>query len=61
METESEETKSAPVSDSDKEKSKKAKELEKYWRPVKANPMDFTGWTYLLQYAEQEVMQSFLF
>ena len=31
------------------------KELQKYWRPVKENPMDFTGWTYLLQYVEQEV------
>ena len=30
-------------------------ELEKYWRAVKDNPQDFTGWTYLLQYVEQEV------
>ena len=30
-------------------------ELEKYWRAVKDNPHDFTGWTYLLQYVEQEV------
>ena len=30
-------------------------ELEKYWKPVKDNPSDFTGWTYLLQYVEQEV------
>ncbi|KAH3847692.1 pre-mRNA-processing factor 39-like [Dreissena polymorpha] len=29
-------------------------ELEKYWKPVKSNPNDFTGWTYLLQYVEQE-------
>ena len=30
-------------------------ELEKYWRAVKENPQDFTGWTYLLQFVEQEV------
>jgi hypothetical protein len=30
-------------------------ELEKYWKSVKENPSDFTGWTYLLQYVEQEV------
>ena len=30
-------------------------ELEKYWKAVKDNPSDFTGWTYLLQYVEQEV------
>ena len=29
--------------------------LEKYWKAVKDNPGDFTGWTYLLQYVEQEV------
>ena len=30
-------------------------ELEKYWKAVKDNPADFTGWTYLLQYVEQQV------
>lgn len=34
---------------------KKESELEKYWKAVKDNPADFTGWTYLLQYVEQEV------
>ena len=34
-------------------------ELEKYWKAVKDNPADFTGWTYLLQYVEQEVMPGF--
>ncbi|KAK3092313.1 hypothetical protein FSP39_001188, partial [Pinctada imbricata] len=29
-------------------------ELEKYWKAVRDNPLDFTGWTYLLQYVEQE-------
>lgn len=29
--------------------------LGKYWKAVKDNPTDFTGWTYLLQYVEQEV------
>ncbi|GAB1599276.1 pre-mRNA-processing factor 39-like isoform X1 [Argonauta hians] len=33
---------------------KKESELEKYWKAVKDNPADFTGWTYLLQYVEQE-------
>ncbi|XP_014790338.1 pre-mRNA-processing factor 39 isoform X1 [Octopus bimaculoides] len=33
---------------------KKETELEKYWKAVKDNPADFTGWTYLLQYVEQE-------
>lgn len=34
-------------------------ELEKFWKTVKDNPSDFTGWTYLLQYVEQEVCDSF--
>ncbi|XP_076099638.1 pre-mRNA-processing factor 39-like isoform X1 [Mytilus galloprovincialis] len=28
--------------------------LGKYWKAVKENVSDFTGWTYLLQYVEQE-------
>ncbi|WAR20386.1 PRP39-like protein [Mya arenaria] len=36
------------------EKKKDNTELEKYWKPVRSNPGDFTGWTYLLQYVEQE-------
>ena len=31
-------------------------ELDKYWSAVHSNPNDFTGWTYLLQYVEQEVL-----
>ena len=27
----------------------------KYWKSVKENPADFTSWTYLLQFVEQEV------
>ncbi|XKL64507.1 hypothetical protein PGB90_004593 [Kerria lacca] len=27
--------------------------LEKYWKAVKDDPTDFTGWTYLLQYVDQ--------
>ncbi|KAL4238356.1 PRP39 pre-mRNA processing factor 39 [Mactra antiquata] len=38
----------------DEKKSVENAELEKYWKPVKENPGDFTGWTYLLQYVEQE-------
>lgn len=29
----------------------------KYWKAVKENPSDFTSWTYLLQFVEQEVCQ----
>ncbi|EEB13152.1 pre-mRNA-splicing factor clf-1, putative [Pediculus humanus corporis] len=29
-------------------------ELEKYWKAVKDDATDFTGWTYLLQYVDQE-------
>nr|XP_018912524.1 PREDICTED: pre-mRNA-processing factor 39-like [Bemisia tabaci] len=29
-------------------------ELEKYWKAVREDPTDFTGWTYLLQYVDME-------
>lgn len=29
--------------------------LEKLWNAVKKNSSDFTRWTYLLQYVDQEV------
>ncbi|XP_056402919.1 pre-mRNA-processing factor 39 isoform X2 [Hyla sarda] len=29
-------------------------EFDKYWKAVEANPEDFTTWTYLLHYVEQE-------
>nr|CAD7429748.1 unnamed protein product [Timema monikensis] len=29
-------------------------ELDKYWKAVKEDSSDFTGWTYLLQYVDQE-------
>ncbi|KAG8561412.1 hypothetical protein GDO81_015339 [Engystomops pustulosus] len=29
-------------------------EFDKYWKAVEANPEDFTTWTYLLHYIEQE-------
>ncbi|CAH1399621.1 unnamed protein product [Nezara viridula] len=35
-------------------KSKILPELEKYWKAVNDDPTDFTGWTYLLQYVDQE-------
>ncbi len=38
------------------EKERKAAELAKYWKAIEDNPMDFTGWTYLLQFVEQEVI-----
>lgn len=30
-------------------------ELDKYWKAVNDDPTDFTAWTYLLQYVDQEV------
>ena len=44
----------------EKEEEYTSPELEKYWKAVKENPADFTGWTYLLQYVEQEVKHSLL-
>lgn len=39
----------------DKEKErKKLPDLDKYWRAVKEDSTDFTGWTYLLQYVDNE-------
>ncbi|XP_011496221.1 PREDICTED: pre-mRNA-processing factor 39 [Ceratosolen solmsi marchali] len=35
-------------------KKKTLPELEKYWKAVNDDPTDFTGWTYLLQYVDQE-------
>lgn len=51
--------KKAALSGSSPKKDKEAKakllpELEKYWKAVKDDPADFTGWTYLLQYVDQE-------
>ncbi|XP_063908356.1 pre-mRNA-processing factor 39 isoform X2 [Zophobas morio] len=46
---------SAAVKEEDKkEKPKKLPELDKYWKAVNDDPTDFTGWTYLLQYVDQE-------
>ncbi len=43
------------VTEEEPPKPKELTELEKYWKAVKDNPSDFTGWTYLLQYVEQEI------
>lgn len=46
----------------EKEKEKKAlPDLDKYWKAVNDDPADFTGWTYLLQYVDQEVSVSYIF
>jgi pre-mRNA-processing factor 39 len=37
------------------EKPKKLPELDKYWKAVNDDVSDFTAWTYLLQYVDQEV------
>jgi pre-mRNA-processing factor 39 len=43
-------------SDSEKEKPKpKLPDLDKYWKAVNDDTTDFTAWTYLLQYVDQEV------
>lgn len=39
----------------EKPKKKVLPELDKYWKVVNDDPSDFTGWTYLLQYVDQEV------
>lgn len=39
----------------EEKKAKKLPELDKYWKAVNDDPADFTGWTYLLQYVDQEV------
>ncbi|KPJ18194.1 Pre-mRNA-processing factor 39 [Papilio machaon] len=38
----------------EKPKKKPLPELDKYWKVVNDDPTDFTGWTYLLQYVDQE-------
>ncbi|XP_059053258.1 pre-mRNA-processing factor 39 isoform X2 [Achroia grisella] len=38
----------------EKPKKKTLPELDKYWKVVNEDPTDFTGWTYLLQYVDQE-------
>ncbi|XP_059471620.1 pre-mRNA-processing factor 39 [Neocloeon triangulifer] len=38
----------------EEERKKRLPELEKYWKAVKDDSADFTGWTYLLQYVDQE-------
>ncbi|KAH8312109.1 hypothetical protein KR044_009437, partial [Drosophila immigrans] len=40
--------------DSKEKERKKLPDLEKYWRVVKDDASDFTGWTYLLQYVDSE-------
>lgn len=34
---------------------KKLPDLDKYWKAVNDDSTDFTAWTYLLQYVDQEV------
>ncbi|XP_071588726.1 cuticle collagen 1-like [Heliangelus exortis] len=34
-------------------------EFEKLWQAARSNPHDFTAWTELLQYVEQEVIKTF--
>ncbi|XP_050441249.1 pre-mRNA-processing factor 39-like [Adelges cooleyi] len=36
------------------EEPKPITELDKFWAAVKADPSDFVGWTYLLQYVDQD-------
>uniref|UniRef100_A0A6P7FHV5 Pre-mRNA-processing factor 39 n=1 Tax=Diabrotica virgifera virgifera TaxID=50390 RepID=A0A6P7FHV5_DIAVI len=45
---------SAEKDKEEKPKPKKLPELDKYWKAVNDDPTDFTGWTYLLQYVDQE-------
>lgn len=45
----------------EKDKKKKLPDLDKHWKAVKDDPADFTGWTYLLQYVDQEVSFNLIF
>lgn len=38
-----------------KQEPPKLPDLEKYWKPVNEDSTNFTGWTYLMQYVDQEV------
>lgn len=51
-----EEKKEEKPEDSVEEK-KVLPELEKYWKAVNDDPTNFTGWTYLLQYVDMEVIE----
>lgn len=42
------------------EEKKKLPDLDKYWKAVNDDSTDFTAWTYLLQYVDHEVRESFL-
>lgn len=48
------------VKKEEKPAKKKLPELDKYWKAVNDDPTDFTGWTYLLQYVDQEVSNDVL-
>ncbi|CAG9759691.1 unnamed protein product [Ceutorhynchus assimilis] len=52
--TKEEKTEKQKGGDAAKTKPKKLPELDKYWKAVDDDPTDFTGWTYLLQYVDQE-------
>ncbi len=53
----------------EKKEKKRPPELEKFWKAVKDDPSDFTGWTYLLQFVDtngdlesgREAFDAFLF
>ena len=45
----------APVEEKEVKPPPKLPDLEKYWKPVNEDATNFTGWTYLLQYVDQEV------
>lgn len=50
------ETEGKPETAPPSPKKKTLPELDKYWKAVNEDPSDFTGWTYLLQYVDQEVI-----
>jgi len=50
----------AEINNAESSSEKELSELEQYWKAVKENPSDFTGWTYLLQFVEQEVCLTFI-
>lgn len=44
-----------PDETTQKTQRKSLPDLDRYWKAVNDDPSDFTAWTYLLQYVEQEV------
>ncbi|XP_026808490.1 LOW QUALITY PROTEIN: pre-mRNA-processing factor 39-like [Rhopalosiphum maidis] len=54
LEEKEDDNESQPAKKVKTEEVKPITELDKFWQAVKDDPSDFAGWTYLLQYVDQE-------